>query len=331
MDENKNDNAGTPPANEPEMLVNEFGATKDPAVAVDEPDRTVLLTDDETIIVEKEPVISIAPANRLRKVYSGMWGPAEIATAGLAGMALLVVVLVYLFVTVPAERELEHNRSERDRVEAELISSRQKYGDISNIETHVQKLVASADDFEARFLPVESTGKTALYQRINALIAGYGLVNTSGPDFAPLAAAGQDGGQKSGDRGRAKFESLFPGVYVTVTLEGQYHNLRRFIRDIETGNDFVVVTSVALEPSESEQNRPAANAQTAQAPAQPASENAYAGFPGVNQPGVPVPAAPAQPAAPRGKTRGEVVSLRIEMAAYFRRPNAVPMEMPAAQ
>jgi hypothetical protein len=32
----------------------------------------------------------------------------------------------------------------------------------------------------------------------------------------------------------------------------------------------------------------------------------------------------AQPAVPKGKTHGEIVSLHLEMAAYFRRSNFEP-------
>jgi hypothetical protein len=41
-----------------------------------------LLTDNETIVIEKQPTIDIAPKNRPRKVYGGMWGQTEIATVG---------------------------------------------------------------------------------------------------------------------------------------------------------------------------------------------------------------------------------------------------------
>ena len=42
-----------------------------------------MLTDNETIVIEKEPFIDLPPKNRPRKVYGGMWGPIELATAGL--------------------------------------------------------------------------------------------------------------------------------------------------------------------------------------------------------------------------------------------------------
>jgi hypothetical protein len=81
-------------------------------------------------------------------------------------------------------------------------------------------------------------------------------VNTNGPNYAPLAlneeqnGNGNEGADKDQERGRAKYRSIFPGVYVTMTLEGSYQNLRRLIHDIETGSEFVIISSVELEPTE---------------------------------------------------------------------------------
>ena len=314
---------------EPNIVVNDYGATRDSAVVVEEAGRTVLLTEDETIVIEKGPTVDVVPSNRPRKVYKGMWGPAEIVTAGLALLAALACLLLYLFVVVPSNREVERNRAEKERLERELVSAREKYGSITDTETQVAKLVASIDDFESRYLPVADTGRTALYQRLNSLIAGYGLVNTTGPDYAPLETLDRaQGVQSDEERGRSKFRSLFPGVYVTTTVEGPYANLRRFIRDIETGDEFVVISAVELEPSDTEQKSAAA----ASGP-QPAAPGGFtepidptgAAGPRSIQPG---PAQP-QPDPLRGRTHGAVVRLRMEMAAYFRRPLIVQPTAPA--
>ena len=311
---------------EPEIIVNNYGTTKDSAVVIEEADRTVLLTDNETIVIPKETYIDIAPKNRPRKVYSGMWGPAELATAGLAVMALISALLLYVFFVIPSNRELEATRSERDRLEREVASAKLKYGDITSTETQVAKLIMSVDDFESNFLPIAVTGKTSLYQRINGLISGYGLINTSGPDYAPLEITGQEQSSRADDdKGRSKFQSLFPGVYVSTTLEGSYQNLRRFIREIETGREFVVISAVELEPSESDDNNSDAAAPVqANNPAPPAGGN-----PAIQQPGFPnqyggQPTVQRPTTRPRGKTIGGTVRLRLEMAAYFRRPNAAP-------
>lgn len=248
------------------------------------------------VVIPAGPVIP-------RRVYAGMWGAPEIAAAAGAAILLLVVSIIYIFVVLPSDRQLARNKSEMDRLDAELGSANSKYGEITSTETQVQKLLTSVDDFQMRYLPVATSGQGALYQRINSLILGYGLINTSGPDYAPLESSDTNADGTDEDRGRAKFRSLFPGVYVTMTVEGSYQNLRRFLREIETGRDFIIVSAVELAPSDNEgrrqQTRPAMR-----------------------------PADPNQPIAvqrPRGKVHGENVSLQIELAAYFRRPDFAPM------
>ena len=289
----------------------------DGAVSVDEKERTVLLTNSETIIVEKPEEYNIIPNNRPRKVYGGMWGPLEVGALGAAMMVILAAMAVYFFLTLPAQRELEASRARKDKLEQDLISARNKYGDITNTETQVSRLVSSVDQFETTYLPVASSGRTSLYQRLNNLIAAHGLVNTSGPDYAPLEMADATKSVESEDeRGRARFRSLFPGAYVTMTLEGSYQNLRQFMRDIETGNEFVIISSIELEPSDSQSR--------AQKPDAAAAEDDMMDQP---NPGMPMGRMPNAVPTPRpGRTLGQVVSLRMEMAAYFRRSTLPALE-----
>ncbi|MFZ1699727.1 MAG: hypothetical protein WBO10_01525 [Pyrinomonadaceae bacterium] len=275
---------------------------------------------------------NVIPANRPRKVYAGMWGPLEIGVVAAGALTVLVVAIVYFMLVVPSNRELAKNRSDADRLEAELQSAKANYGEITTTETQVAKIVSSVDDFEARFLPVVSTGQSALYQRLNALIADHGLVNTTGPDYAPLERADRDSGQQTDEeKGRGKYRSLYPGVYVTTTVEGTYQNLRRFLREIETGREFIIVSSVELAPSDSV--KPNADPNTvldAQADQMAVQQNPNfvpnRGFP----PGLDPRLAQTQSSQPgktaKGKMHGEIVSLRIEMASYFRRPNFEPVE-----
>jgi hypothetical protein len=279
--------------------------------------------------IEPTPVVEPVPApivpNRPRKVYAGMWGPAEIAVVAAGALALVGAVALYVLGVVPSNRELTRNKAEAERLDAEVILARSKYGEIVTTEDQVAKLVASVDDFETRYLPLQSNGQAALYQRLNGLIAAYGLVNTTGPDYTPLQAADmtKPGQQQTEDeRGRTKFRSLYPGVYVATTVEGSYQNLRRFIRDIETGREFVVISAIELAPTDSE-NQGSGEPNAAQASTNPGANQSYARPPG---PGA-MPAMQAQPNRPKGKMHGEVVALHIEMAAYFRRPNFVPMSL----
>ena len=324
MNENQKPNDAIKSNAEPEIVVNDYGATIDSTVVIEEATRTVLLTDDETIIIEKEPLIDVQPNNRPRKIYAGMWGPMEITTVGLGMLAILAVIILVVLVVLPAKKELEANRKERDRLEAEMFSSRNKYGDITKTETRVAEILTSVTDFETRFLRNPLLDKTSLYQRVNGLISAYGLTNTSGPDYAPLEISdGSKKGQETeGERGRAKFQSLFPGVYVTTTVEGSYQNLRRFIREIETSEQFVVISAIEFEPAENEEKKAdptkPAQAVISEVQIKPMTQDGFPQNPTVTQ-SVPLS---QQPKILRGKTRGETVSLRLEMAAYFRRPTA---------
>lgn len=305
--------------------VDEIVTVTNPVVV---PDEVVVVS--EEVVVVNEPVVLDLPPNRPRKVYAGMWGPAEIGVVAVSVMTLLTAFILYFLWVVPSNSELVQNRSEAERLEAELASAKSKYGEITSTESQVAKIVASVDDFETRFLPVGSNGRTALYQRLNGLIAAYGLSNTTGPDYAPLEAADANADPQSDEeKGRSKYRSLFPGVYVTTTLEGSYHNLRRFIREIETGREFIVVSAVELAPADTQQqtdrNKPSPDPATATQSGQ-VSQN----FSSQNPQGIPgqVNLSPqgqqSQGTRPKGKTHGETVTLRIEMAAYFRRPNFVP-------
>jgi Tfp pilus assembly protein PilO len=303
----KNVNGEQVPPTEPQMSVNDFGLSMDDTVVVEEADRTVVVTNDETIIIDKDRSIDAPPANRPRKVYHGMWGMTEIAAFGVSLITILGIIALYLFYVAPSNRLLEEAKADRDRLERERADAQSKFGGITNTQERVAQLINSVDDFETRYLPLPQNGRTALYQRINSLIVGYGLTNTSGPDFAPLEMTNESNGEDSQQSGRARFQSLFPGVYASMTVEGSYQNLRRFIRDIETGNEFVLISSVELEPSENQQRRRAETQQTND----PIAEMAP-GFPATS-------VQQSEVRRPQGRTLGDVVSLRLEMAAYFRR------------
>ena len=331
MDENLKKDHTEDLGDQVEMINNDYGENgelHDSAVVLEEENRTVLLTEDETVIIDKIPEIDIVPKNRPRKVYAGMWGKAEVATVAMALLAILTSVLLFVFLVLPEEKKLEENRAKRDKLERELATAKGKYGDITDTETQVVKLTDSVNDFETRFLKTPSNGRVELYQKINGLIAAYGLLNTSGPNYEPLDIVDAQNLLKTDESGRGKFQSLFPGDYINVTVEGPYQNLRRFVREIETSGQFMMVTSVEFEPAENNsKNNDSAAAQNQSVPTV-SSAKINENFPGSsvvnpNQQTVTVQTA-TKPQAPRGRTIGEKVSLRIEIAAYYRRPNFVP-------
>ena len=53
-----------------------------------------------------------------------------------------------------------------------------------------------------------------------------------------------------------KWQSFYPGIAVMVTVEGQYQDVRRFIRDVERSRQFVVINEVELQRA-TQNNAPA--------------------------------------------------------------------------
>ena len=210
-------------------------------------------------------------------------GVAEIA--GLAGSAvmLLAVVFTYLYFYSPAESRLTTAQSERARLQQKL-STLQKDIDVQgSTQDSIARISESLEKFESDKLIGRDEGRITLYNVLIQLIRSNKLRNTSGPVYSYLEAKGSNASQTASARTvNSRWQSLYPGIGVTVTVEGQYANLRHFVRDIESSNQFIIINAVELER--------ASDAETATASGE--------------TPGVP---------------RNTLVSLRLDMAAYFRR------------
>jgi Tfp pilus assembly protein PilO len=286
----------------------------------------------EQLEPEKETVVvkNIQPRIvRQRTVKSGMFGVPELIAVGLGVLSLLAVGAFYLFWVVPVNADVKRHKVFRDELETQLKDEKVKLGNFTTSKDRVEELLNSVDFFERNYLPVAETGRTALYQRINTLISAYGLVNTTGPDFSPLdTVTAKQSQQNEKEKGRNKFQSLFPGVYVSMTLEGPYQNLRRFMRELESSGQFVIISTVELEAAEggtdsTKADKPKQPKPVVTQPYPRSAEDEANGIPnGRNGQNLEQQSAPKPTPIfkqPKGKTRGEAVSLHLEMAAYFRR------------
>jgi len=211
-------------------------------------------------------------------------GVAEII--GLAGSALilLLVVVCYLYFLLPANSRLDALQSERSRLQTQLLSSQAVVRQGVSTEATVQKITQSLDDFESKQLLAANQGRMSLYESLNLLIRKNGLRNTSGPTYTPLEPAGSKAGAAGTRTASTKWQSIYPGIAISVTVEGQYPNLRRFIQDLETNKQLVIINSVEMERATETNSAPS-----------------------------------AAEGAPTDGTNGALVSLRLEMATYFQR------------
>jgi hypothetical protein len=233
-----------------------------------------------------------------------MIGIAELA--GLAGSAimLLAVVFAYLSYYSPAQSRLAKAQTDRASLQQKLSDTQKKLDTGGSEQDVVSRISESLDKFEGDHLTGRDEGRVTLYSTLIQLIRSNSLRNTSGPSYTYLEAKGES--QNQGPRlGNAKWQSLYPGISVTVTVEGQYANLRHFVRDIESSSQFIIINAVELERAGDE--GPLGTNTLSTPPPPPGIATA----PRV----APAPGAPPTTVVPRSN----LVSLKVDIAAYYRR------------
>jgi Tfp pilus assembly protein PilO len=221
-----------------------------------------------------------------------MFGVAEVVALAGSCLVLALVLFSYLYFVVPARSRIASLNADRKQ----LLTNLQTLDGVVNKEHGTQqtvdKVAASLNKFETEYLLRQDQGRMELYEELNQLIIKNNLKNTSGPTYATLDAAGTK--STSGKSVTTKWQSFYPGIAVLVTVEGQYQDVRRFIRDVERSKQFVVINEVEL---------------------QRATQNS-----------APVS---AEESAPGSGSRGSLVSLQLNMATYFQREGGA--NAPSAQ
>lgn len=209
-----------------------------------------------------------------------MFGPAEIIGLGGSILILLLVVVSYLYFLVPANSELVGLLAQRSLLQTQLRDLQGVVHRGESTEASVQKISQSLNEFENGHLLTPDVGRMGLYGTLNVLIRKNALRNTSGPTYAPLESSTLKNSSTGSRSANTKWQSVYPGIAISVTLEGQYENLRRFIRDLENDKQLIIINGVELERSTETNNAPPADG---------------------------------------GSARVSPVSLRLEMTTYFQR------------
>ncbi len=216
-----------------------------------------------------------------------MFGVAEVVALALSCFVLALVLLSYLYFFVPARSRLASLNVELKQTQTNLQTLGNVFKEDQNTQQTVDRAAASLNKFETEHLMRVDQGRMDLYEELNQLIVKNGVRNTSGPTYTPLDPAGTK--SNSGKTVVTKWQSFYPGIAVMVTVEGEYQNVRHFIRDVERSRQFVVINEVELQRA--------------------------------SQTNAPVSAEEGGGGAGSG-TRGSLVSLQLSMATYFQRTSA---------
>ena len=218
-----------------------------------------------------------------------MFGVAEVVALAGSCFVLALVLMSYIYFLLPARSRLASLNVELKQTQTNLQTLGNVFEKDQSTQQTVDRAAASLNKFETEHLPRVDAGRMDLYGELNQLIVKNNLRNTSGPTYTQLDPAGTK--STSGKTVVTKWQSFYPGIAVMVTVEGEYQNVRRFIRDVERSKQFVVINEVEL---------------------QRASQNS-----------APVSAEEGGPGGGTGSgTRGSLVTLQLNMATYFQRPSA---------
>jgi len=249
----------------------------------------------ETPAVAPRRRISVSLAQVRRAPVLNVIGLPELIGLTAAALIAIITLFAYFYFFLPARSRMNSAQLERDRLQAILRSSEFNLQDTTTVTEKVSSINTSMQNFENNWLPVAESGRLSLYSTLNDLIKSNGLRNTAGPSYTPLEPIGSkkqiSPSESATKQGLSKWQSIYPGIAVSLTVEGPYQGVRHFVRDIEASRQFLIINAVELE--------------------------------GVTQTGVPESLPPARPGVP-GATggKGTLVSLRLEMATYFQRPQA---------
>ena len=219
-----------------------------------------------------------------------MFGVAEVAALAGSCLVLLLVLLSYLYFLVPARSRVSSLGDDKARLQTNLQTLKGVVNKEQTTQEQVDRIAASLGEFETSHLLRADEGRLDLYDELNQIILKNNLRNTSGPTYTPLDPTGG----KAAVGGKSivtKWQSFYPGIAVMVTVEGQYQDIRRFVRDLERSKQFVVINQVELQRA-NENNSPASVDESASSPA------------------------------------GALISLQLNLATYFQRTNANPNAQP---
>jgi hypothetical protein len=176
--------------------------------------------------------------------------PELIGLAGAAVIALLTI-FAYFYFLVPANSRLTAAQLDRDRLKGVVNSSKVTFDTEISASATVKKGIASLEDFESNWLAAPNSGRMSLYSELNNLIRSNGVRNTSGPTYAEVPPLGTKTAVQPSvsaqQQTNEKWQTIYPGIAVSVTVEGPYQNVRHFVRDIEISRQFLVINAVELE------------------------------------------------------------------------------------
>ncbi|PYS73342.1 MAG: hypothetical protein DMF69_05115 [Acidobacteria bacterium] len=247
--------------------------------------------------MNEEPVLAPRPNNAKRLTArfdvfkdsrtNKMFGIAEISALLGSCVVFLLALFSYIYFVAPARTRLKTAAADRSRLESNLKKLGTMVDEGKTTKQTVDEIADSLQRFETVSLVNTDEGRMQLYAELNQLILKNGLWNSAGPSYTALDPLGTKA--TPGKSVNTKWQSVYPGIGVMVTVEGPYQNVRRFIQDIERSKQFVIINQIELQKATANNS-----------------------------------SASSTPEGGSG-TRASLVSLQLNMSTYFQRAGSEPV------
>ena len=263
---------------------------------------------------------------------------------GLSALEWVALVATLLFVGVvtfyflnsaqPLRSKLSNLQTREKNLQAKMTEDTTQKHRVEEQRANREKILDSLESFEVR-LHSRKVGITAIIDEVNQLAkanrvkAGDIAFRTDAP--APLPGEVQPGATPGATptpaaiTRRDKLPNVYEGLGIDTTVEGDYHDLRRFMAALERSRNFVIVNAITLQSIDEKQrsNSPIGNPNPG-APPNPGSSIMPQAAPVIvpNPEGAPTAAAPTK----------IVVALKVEMETHFARetqPQVITKPLPA--
>ena len=174
----------------------------------------------------------------------------EIVALTAAALLLTLAAAAYFFLLVPERSRLAGLETERAQLQAKLRASTEGVERNETTQASVDKIITSLSEFETTALASrDPQTTTAVIGELNDKTRRHNLARAQF-SFSHLEEAAQRTAVAPGAaraQNASQRESVFPAIDISLTIEGPYGNLRRFIRDIEQSRRFIVINGIQLE------------------------------------------------------------------------------------
>lgn len=173
-----------------------------------------------------------------------MIGVPELLGAVFAVLLFAFAAFSYFYLLVPARAQRAELINERTQSQA-LLNSSSDGAEGAGQTASPAEIIDSLRRFEAEHLPAQTEGQTRLIVELNEIVRRNNVRNPK-LDFTRLEAIDASS-SNAVRRNSAQLQAVYPGIGVQLSVEGDYQNLRRLIRDIESSTQFVVVNGIEFE------------------------------------------------------------------------------------